>query len=500
MDQHIFELLVGVNRGGLSMRFIVCVCIVLIALPCWSDEMAFLGVRGKDIVDSEGRVVSMRGINFGSWLMMETWIPSLAPGWNEHLLNLAAEAGIEPELKDAFKEVGRFDDDTMTIRGYTDRLRVALSKRVSEDKGTAFWQKVEKDPPIVDARTLDRLLRQRFGDNGAMEIWDAFHNVWITEEEFKQAKELGFNFVRIPFWYLWFEDDTAPYVYKEYGFRWLDKAMRWARAHDIYVMLDLHGAVGGQNPWSHTGDLSRGELFKNEEYQKRTYGLWKTIANRYREEPAVFAYGCLNEPFSAKDLEEWKRVHDGIYRAIRSVDDRHIIIMEDGYKLEDLRYTKNGFFPRPDDMGWKHVIYSFHFYQTGDRTRHERRAKAVLRMGKREQTRCNVPIYLGEFNTISDTPESITSMGYYMTLFNQQGWHWSPWTFKFTGAGKSKTLWGVYQYSGAWDVPDVHRDTKEALLGKISRLAAPNFHLHEPYAAELKRCLTQPVVSAEEPK
>jgi hypothetical protein len=43
----------------------------------------------------------------------------------------------------------------------------------------------------------------------------------------------------------------------------------------------------------------------------------------------------VNQPFSAKGLEDWTIAHDMIYDAIRSVDSDTNIVMEDGYKLEE---------------------------------------------------------------------------------------------------------------------------------------------------------------------
>lgn len=65
-----------------------------ISTPVFANDMELLKVQGKDIVDSKGQVVSMRGINFGGWLMMETWIPSIEMEWHDHLPRLAKEVGI----------------------------------------------------------------------------------------------------------------------------------------------------------------------------------------------------------------------------------------------------------------------------------------------------------------------------------------------------------------------------------------------------------------------
>lgn len=472
------------------MRVLLLAALVM-CTGIWASaaEPGFIATRGKALVTGDGQPAAMRGINFGSWLQMETWIPSLAPEPEDHLRALADEAGIAPAFDAARKSAGRFNDDVMKYGGYLERLLAAVDEEAGPAKGAQYRKMVEKEPPIVDASTLDRVWRGRFGDDGAQTLWDAYHDTWIVEEEFRRAKEVGFAFVRIPLWYRWFEDDAKPYEYKEYGFRYLDRAVSWARAHGLYLLLDLHGAPGGQNPWSHTGELSRGELFEDEECQKRTYALWRHIADRYKDEPTVFAYGCLNEPFSADGVEDWAEVHNGIYEAIRSVDSNHIIMMEDGYKLEEKPWMEKGFFPEPSEYGWENVMYSIHFYQMPSQKDYAHRCGEVVRLGTMEQERCGVPIYIGEFNSLlEDRAAAVESMAHFFARFNAKGWSWSPWTFKFTGPGR-ETLWGVYQYEGEWVTPNNHRDSHEALLETIRKLHARNFTVVAPYADVLTRAL-----------
>ena len=461
-----------------------------------------LSVRGKNIVNSRGEVVSLRGINFGGWLMMETWIPSIEMEWHDHLPRLAREIGIEAELKAAEKEAGEHDDDSEPIRDYLVRVHQKLEPKVPAEKFKAYLALFAKEPSVFAAKDMDDLLRARFGANGAQEIWDAFHNTWSTERDFQLAAALGFNFVRVPFWYRWFEEDSRPYAYKDYGFRYLDLAVSWARKHGLYVILDFHGAPGCQSPWDHTGELSNARFFRTPEFQQRCAALWKAIAERYRSNPTVFAYDLLNEPFSAADEQNWTAAHDLIYRAIRSVDARTIIVMEDGYKLEEVRFKRKGFFPDPRKLGWQNLVYSIHFYSgwdpeftKGDNTfDHGKVLSELVRVGKLEQKRWQVPIYIGEFSTMHDLPNDLAGMKMIMTEFNRLGWHYSPWTWKYVNDDGESSIWGVYQFSQPWPgTPNMYRDSKESLLHLISRLGTENFSLHKQYGQVLREVMVQPV-------
>ena len=466
-------------------------------LSCFvaSADLPWLKVDGKNIVDEKGAAVSLRGINLGSWLMMETWISSFGLSDKAHMARLAEESGISQEkLSAVMKKTGEFNDDFMTLPKYTARILTNVAALVGEDKAAALKLALEREPVILDAATVDRVLTQRFGADGAKETWSAFHEKWIGNEDFRRVKEMGFNFVRVPFWYRWIEDDSAVGVYREDGFRLLESAVSLAKANGLYALLDMHGAPGGQNVWEHSGEMGKGVLFRNDGCQKRTCDLWTAVAGRFKDEPAVLGYGCLNEPASARDAKNWADVHDLVYRAIRLADDRHMIQMEDGYKTDSRVYQEKGFFPAPLEKDWKNVFYSIHFYQTGSMDKHEKEAGRILTIAKREQERCEVPIYLGEFNTINNDETSIKAMDMYLKRFNGEGLHWSPWTFKYVGG--DNTTWGVYQYDGAWETIDLHRDSKEEVLRKIGNYDASHFKTFGAFAEVIRQNLTVPVPDA----
>ena len=493
-----------VGKRGAICRVILCgfVLAVVASLVHGEPALGNLSVRGTDIVNAHGEVVPMRGINFGGWLMMETWIPSIEMEWHDRVPKIAEEAGIAEEMKAALEATGEFMDDTMRIGEYIERLNAALKERVTPAQYDAYAALLTKEPPVNAALDMDLLLRKRFGDYGAARIWNAHHDTWIGEEDFQLAKALGFNFVRIPFWYRWFEHDNAPYSYSDYGFTYLDRAVRWAKNHGVYVLLDLHGAPGCQSPWDHTGELSRGEFFQDEEYQKRAAALWRVIAQRYKDEPAVWGYDLLNEPYSAKGADDWTRAHDQMYDAIREVDPDTIIVMEDGYKLEERPWVDDGFFPDPKALGWSNVVYSIHFYSGADPefttdsglADHAKRAELVVRIGSHEQDRCKVPLYFGEFSTMGNHPNDIEGMRIFLTAFNAKGWAWSPWTWKYVNDDGIGSIWGVYQFLDPWPhIPNMHRDSLDAILEVIARTKTVNFHLIEPYAAVIRECTAQSV-------
>lgn len=112
-----------------------------------------------------------------------------------------------------------------------------------------------------------------------------------NEQSYKEISELGFNSVRFLLNYRWFEDDESPYSYKEEGFEMLEQNIKWAKKYGIGLILNMHYLQGGYQ------SLGEGmELWINRENQERLTALWKEIARRYADEPAIIGYGLINEP------------------------------------------------------------------------------------------------------------------------------------------------------------------------------------------------------------
>ena len=72
-----------------------------------------------------------------------------------------------------------------------------------------------------------------------------------TEETFAEIARAGLNIVRVPFGY-WVLGDTdlCPHVP---SIQYLDLAVKWATAHSLQVILDLHGLPVTQNGMDHSG-------------------------------------------------------------------------------------------------------------------------------------------------------------------------------------------------------------------------------------------------------
>ena len=78
------------------------------------------------------------------------------------------------------------------------------------------------------------------GPEGAAAFWQKYRENYITRDDVNLLHRAGFNAIRVPLHYNLFESDDAE------GFRLLDRLIAWSRAENLYVILDLHAAPGGQ--------------------------------------------------------------------------------------------------------------------------------------------------------------------------------------------------------------------------------------------------------------
>ncbi|KAI0067460.1 glycoside hydrolase family 5 protein [Artomyces pyxidatus] len=104
---------------------------------------------------------------------------------------------------------------------------------------------------IVDEYTFGLLQDNATALAALQQHW----STWITEDDFIAIAAAGLTHVRIPVGYWSVPTSTngtfPPYISGAYPY--LQQAVQWARAHNIHVIIDLHGAPGSQNGYDNSG-------------------------------------------------------------------------------------------------------------------------------------------------------------------------------------------------------------------------------------------------------
>lgn len=453
--------------------------------------LPFLRVDGRDIVNEDGAPVALRGVNFGSWLLVESWIAGIGVMDEGDLLETldarAAELGVADLLEAAKAETALEWTLEMTAhRVLVERWRQRTLDAADEGRREAvlaLWAWFDDQPWVFEERSLWEWLERRFGAQGARDLRRAFQDHFITEADVAQVAALGLNAIRVPVFYLNLESDVkGDNAFDEEGFRRLDTLALWARKHGVYLILDLHGAAGGQSTAWHTGLPDGGSLWERPECIARTARLWKALASYFAGDPHVAAYDLLNEPMSVQSAQQYREVHDVIYRAIREADPAHIVMVEDGYKAP-------GVLVSPREMGWENAMFSIHLYvdppaKPGDYAAALERSLRVAETYYEYSTRYDCPLLLGEFNPETDALWGPAAMDAALAALNRRGVHWTVWTWKYAWPG---SMWGVLtKPEGEARPVDVGQGTFQEVLAGFEGLDSAEFVVDTEYAGVLK--------------
>lgn len=387
--------------------------------------LPMLSAVGEDIVDADGNAVVLRGTNFGGWLVQEGW---------------------------------------MCPTKQTDTL------------------------------STDMTLYSRFGKERAEELISAYQDSWITEEDFRTVKELGLNVVRVPFTYMnvyhHLSDEGEllhpdEFTLREDPFERLDFALEMCKKYGLYLILDMHGAVGSQNGSDHSGDTSRTNLYADtalgEAYREKTAELWALVAEHFAGESNVAGYDLLNEPTRASGATQWD-YYDVLYKAVREADPDHMIFIEATWEPNNL--------PSPEDYGWENVVYEYHHYNWDYNNQPN---KSFYTFKKLLGNTHKVPSLIGEFNAWGDSRRStgkrdqtdLEANAGVLEFYNGEGWHWTTWTYKVVGTLRDSN-WGLFNASTLLkDVTkiDPKTDSYEDILAAWSSVdTVEHFTLYSDFA------------------
>ncbi len=290
-----------------------------------SAQTGYVRASGKQIVDKNGASLILRSIGTGNWMLQEGY-----------MMQTSGVAGTQHEFK---KKLTDLIGTEKTNQFYTSWL-------------DAHFHKIDVD---------------------SMARW-------------------GFNCVRPALHYKLFtlpveeEPVSGVNTWLDAGFARLDSLLAWCAANKMYVMLDMHGAPGGQGKDAAISDYdaTKPSLWESEANKAKLVALWRKIAERYANHPWIAGYDLLNETnwtFPEGNNSQLRALYGRITTAIREVDKNHMIVIEGNWFANDF----SGLTPAWDN----NMCYSFHKYWTVNNT-----ASIQWVLDLRNNTNC--PIWLGE--------------------------------------------------------------------------------------------------------
>jgi aryl-phospho-beta-D-glucosidase BglC (GH1 family) len=229
-----------------------------------TSGLSMLHASGRNIVNAQGQVVHLRGVNLGAWLMFEKWMSPMDSG------SLADSYSAYTTLANRFGEA----TEQSLIRGYQQN-----------------W---------ITTTDLDNI--KNAGLNCVrVPFW------WAN---------------------LYMLNDQTPTGWRSDAFEMLDWVVNNAGARGIYVILDFHGVVGYQTTWQSSGRVNFNQYWTNSTYQGQTAYAWWQVANHFKGNGTVAMYDLINEPAEAPSNQAVINAQASLYNSVRSADPGHMISIE----------------------------------------------------------------------------------------------------------------------------------------------------------------------------
>lgn len=319
----------------------------------------FLHTDGQKIVDAQGNNIILRGLGLGGWMVQEGY-----------MMQTSGFAGPQHKIKQKITEL------------------------IGKENTEAFYE--------------------AYLANG------------ITKQDIDSLKAWGFNSVRLPMHYNLYTppietEKDGEITWLEKGFTMTDNLLEWCADNEMYLILDLHAAPGGQGHDANISDYdsTKPSLWESKENQQKMIAFWEKIAERYKDSPWIGGYDIINEPnwnFEGENTNGCDEMHNGplrqlmveTTRAIRKIDKNHIVFIEGNCWGNNY----NGIFPLWDD----NMVISFHKYWNYNTV------ESIQQMLDYRE-KYNAPIWLGESGENSNVwfKEALTLME-----SNNIGWAFWP--------------------------------------------------------------------------
>ena len=203
------------------------------------------------------------------------------------------------------------------------------------------------------AREIESLVTELIGPDKAEEFWHKYRENYVTRQDIHLLREAGFNSIRVPMHYKFFESENAQ------GFALLDRVVEWSTQEGLYVILDLHAAPGGQTGANIDDSYGYPWLYDSPKEQEHLITIWQRLARHYKDNRTVLAYDLLNEPIpnypALRPLNvKLEPLYKKLTAAVRQVDSHHILFL--GGAQWDTNFSVFG---QPFD---KNSAYSLHKY------------------------------------------------------------------------------------------------------------------------------------------
>ncbi|MCA0387077.1 MAG: cellulase family glycosylhydrolase [Bacteroidetes bacterium] len=269
------------------------------------------------------------------------------------------------------------------------------------------------------------------GEANTEQFYETWRKNYVRKIDIDSIKAWGYNSIRLPFHYNLFATNTNPPQFLTKGFDIVDSLLSWCEENQLYLILDMHAAPGGQSdePISDYNSALP-SLWQSAQNRDLTVKVWRKIAERYKDKQWIGGYDLLNEPKwdLGTNNQPLRDLYIRITDTIRAVDTNHIIYIEGNWFATNF----TGLTPPWD----ANMVYSFHKYWNTNNT-----GSIQYLLDLRNSS--NRPLWLGE--TGENSNHWLTEMAELMKN-NNIGWAtWPHKKIKSAVGPLSVTLSPLYQ-------------------------------------------------------
>jgi hypothetical protein len=221
-------------------------------------------------------------------------------------------------------------------------------------------------------------------------------------------------------------DGSLSQTWLEKGFELTDRLLKWCEDNQMYLVLDMHGAPGGQGKNASISDYDpeKPSLWESEENKDKLVALWVRLAERYKDSQWIGGFDLINEPNWALDEHQnqngcecenndaiWN-LHERIIKAIRKVNKNHIVYISGNCWGGNYRSFEDHSLKAADS----NMVITFHKYWNNNKP------DAIDKWLKMRET-YQLPLWMSEGGENSNTWFS-DCIGLYEQ--HKVGWSWWP--------------------------------------------------------------------------
>ena len=282
--------------------------------------------------------------------------------------------------------------------------------------------------------------RNKLIETMGKEKTDEFYGIWLashfTKTDLDSMKSWGFNAVRPALHYKWFTlpieeekrnaEGKLTDTWLDEGFAYTDSLLRWCTQNEMYLILDMHGAPGGQGKNADICDYdeSKPSLWESADNQDKLVALWVKLAERYKDSEWIGGFDMINETnwnvdgtgndngCGCKHNNQLWDLHQRVITAIRKVNRNHIVYISgncwgnnyEGFEEHKLRSSD------------ENMVLTFHKYWNKN---DEKSITQWLEM----REKYNLPVWMSEGGENSNHWFSEAIQLYEE---NEIGWSWWP--------------------------------------------------------------------------